>query len=261
MPEGDTVWRTARVLHDALSGRHLVRAELRVPRHATADLTGRTVREVASRGKHLLARIEPDLTLHTHLGMEGSWRVLPAGSRWPSPRAPVRAVLAVDEAIAVGRQLARVDLLRTADENTVVGHLGPDLLGPDWDADLAAQRLRADPDRPIGIAVLDQSALAGIGNIYRAELLFLRGVDPTTPVARVGDVHAMVDLAHRLLLANRERAAQVTTGDPRPDRRHWVYRRSGLPCRRCGTPIRRGELGEPGRERTTYWCPRCQPAG
>ncbi len=259
MPEGDTVWLTARRLRAALAGHPLVRAELRVPRHATDDLADRHVREVVSRGKHLLIRIEPDLTLHTHLGMDGSWRLRPADGRWPGTGEPVRVVLANARVLVVGRKLARVDLVPTGQESTLVGHLGPDLLGPDWDPDEAVRRLAAQPDRPIGEAVLDQANLAGIGNLYRAELLFLRGVHPAAPVSAAGDLDRMVRLAHQLLWINREHPEQATTGSLRRGHQHWVYERTGEPCRRCRTPIRRGELGPSGQERLTWWCPSCQP--
>jgi endonuclease-8 len=260
VPEGDTVWLTARRLHAALAGRTLTAAELRVPQAATADLSGRVVREVVSRGKHLLTRIEPDLTLHTHLGMEGTWRIERSGARWPGVREPVRVILANEAAVAIGRRLARVDLVASADESTIVGHLGPDLLGPDWDADEAVRRLSAEPDRPIGEAVLDQSNLAGIGNLYRTELLFLRGIHPLTPVRESGDLVRMVRLARQLLWTNREHPEQATTGNLRRGQQHWAYGRTGEPCRRCRTPIRRGEVGAAGRERVVFWCPSCQPA-
>ncbi|MGW0227699.1 DNA-formamidopyrimidine glycosylase family protein [Actinopolymorpha singaporensis] len=259
MPEGDTVWLTARRLGVALAGQPLTHADLRVPQHATADLTGRTVTEVVSRGKHLLIRIEPDLTLHTHLGMDGSWRLFPAGTAFPGPREPVRVVLANARAVAVGRSLARVDLVPTDREDTLVGHLGPDLLGPDWDQAEAVRRLAGQPDRTIGEALLDQRNLAGIGNLYRAEVLFLRGVSPTAPVSAAGDLDRMVRLARQLLWVNREHPEQATTGDLRRGRGHWVYGRAGEPCRRCRTRIRQGELGPPGQERVTFWCPHCQP--
>lgn len=259
MPEGDTVWLTARRLRTVLAGQLLVRAELRVPRHATADLTGRRVLDVISRGKHLLTRIEPDLTLHTHLGMDGSYRIHRAGRWWPGTREPVRVVLATEQVVVVGRKLARVDLVSVDEESRLVGHLGPDLLGPDWDPAEAVRRLRREPDRAIGEALLDQSNLAGIGNLYRAEVLFLRGVHPTTPVRAAGDLDRMVRLAHRLLWVNREHPEQATTGIPRRGQEHWVYRRAGEPCRRCGTTIQRDELGPPRQERVTFWCPACQP--
>jgi endonuclease VIII len=182
MPEGDSVFRTAAHLHAALAGRPLTLADFRVPAHATADLTGREVREVVARGKHLLTRMEGDLTLHTHLAMEGRWQVYPAGGRWTGGSEwQVRAVLGNTESTAVGYRLAVVELLRTRDEDTAVGHLGPDLLGPDWDSAEALRRLMLDPRRPVGQALLDQRNLAGIGNVYANELCFLAAVTPWTP--------------------------------------------------------------------------------
>lgn len=258
MPEGDTVWWTARRLHAALAGRRLVAASLRVPQHATADLAGRMVYEVRSRGKHLLTRLEPDLTLHTHLGMDGSWRLRRPDARWPSAREPVRAILQTEGTLAIGRRLARVDLVPTAREDELVGHLGPDLLGPDWDPAEAVRRLSTRPERTIGEALLDQRNLAGIGNLYRSEVLFVRGLHPTVPVGDAGssdDLRALVELAQRMLALNREHPEQATTGDLRPGRRHYVYRRERRPCLRCGTPVRRLELAG----RSAYWCPSCQP--
>ncbi len=262
MPEGDTVFQTATRLRGALAGRVLAHTDFRVPRHATADWSGRTVLAVLSRGKHLLTRVDGDVTLHTHLGMDGAWRIRPASGhggvrRGFSGRDQVRVVLANDAYTALGLRLPVVDLLRTADEDRVVGHLGPDLLGPDWDADEAARRMAAQPARPIGEALLDQRNLAGVGNVYRAELCFLTGISPFTRVDASGDLRAIADLAHRALWANRERIGHVTTGDPRPGRQNWVYGRAGRPCRRCGTPIRRTEAGEP--KRVVFWCPTCQP--
>jgi endonuclease VIII len=256
MPEGDIVWYTARRLRDALAGRPLTGSDFRVPRHATADLSGQTVTEVVSRGKHLLIRTDANLTVHTHLKMEGFWRVTPPG---PPPRDPrVRLLLLNDEFQAAGYRLGVVDLLRTRNEHTVTGHLGPDLLGPDWDADEAVRRLSRQPDRPIGEALLDQRNLAGLGTIYTAEALFLSGVDPWRGVGKVEDLPALVDAGQRLLEANKERLDQVTTGDNRPGRQLWAYGRAGRPCRRCGTVIKRGEQGPPGQERLRFWCPNCQ---
>jgi endonuclease-8 len=258
MPEGDVVWAAARRLHEALAGRVLTRSDFRVPRAATADLTGRTVREVVSRGKHLLTRVEGDLTVHTHLRMDGSWRIRPASD--PVPRDHrVRLVLANAEWQAVGYSLGIVELLRTAQEDRAVGHLGPDLLGPDWDLDEAVRRLRAVPDLPIGEALLDQRLLAGIGNLYKAETLFLRGVDPWRPVGQVPGLEEVVELARRLLDANKERVDQSTTGTRRSGETTWVYGRRI--CRRCGGRIRRADQGRQAQERITFWCPACQPGG
>ncbi|WP_019634001.1 DNA-formamidopyrimidine glycosylase family protein [Actinomadura atramentaria] len=260
MPEGDVVWWTARRLREALAGRRLTRAELRVPRYAAVDLRGREVLGVESRGKHLLIRIEGGVTIHVHLLMEGEFRVGPAGA---APRGHrVRLVLGNTERTAVGTSLGMVDVLKTAEEDRVVGHLGPDLLDPAWGPELAAEavaRLSAGPDRAVGEAVLDQRLLAGIGNVYKSELLFLRGVHPRTPVRDVPDLPGLVDLAHRLLDANKARHGHVTTGDLRRGRTHWVYGRAGQPCRRCGTPVRRADQSSDAGDRVTFWCPRCQP--
>ncbi|MBO0772192.1 MAG: Fpg/Nei family DNA glycosylase [Actinobacteria bacterium] len=257
MPEGDLVWQTAQRLHAALAGRVLTRSDVRVPRYATADLTGRTVREALARGKHLLIRVDGGLTVHTHLRMDGAWRIWPAARRVPGSHR-IRIILANDAWQAVGYQLGIVEILPTTAEARVVGHLGPDLLGPDWDPAEAARRLRAVPDRAVGEALLDQRNLAGIGNLYKAEVLFLRGISPWRPVREVADLDALTGLARRLLAANKERAGQVTTGSPRRGEETWVYGRAGRPCRRCGTRIRRADQGSQPDERVTFWCPRCQ---
>ena len=259
MPEGDTVWNTARVL-DVLAGQVVTRSEFRVPQLATADVTGWTVDESASRGKHLLLGLVRDgnrMTLHSHLRMDGSWKVFGRNRRWTGgPEHHIRAVLQTDAWTAVGYHIHELRFVRTPQEVELVGHLGPDLLGEDWDAAEAVRRLAAKPDREIGEALLDQRNLAGIGNLYKAEILFLRGVWPWTPVARAGDLHAMVRLAYELINANKGRWLQSTTGSLRPGERTYVYGRRGRSCRRCGTPIRRAELSG---ERITYWCPVCQP--
>ncbi len=258
MPEGDTVHRTAHRLHRALSGHELTRTDFRVPQLATTDLAGYRVVESVARGKHLLTRMEGEerWTLHTHLKMEGAWRTYAAGQRWKRPAHQARVVLATADLQAVGFSLGIVELVPTAEEHTVVGHLGPDLLGPDWDEDEALRRLREDPDRPLIEALLDQTRLAGIGNMYAAELCFLSGALPMTPVGQVADLHRLVRRAHLMLEQNVTRATQATTGDLREPL--WVYRRDKAPCRRCGTPIAVEMRGEPGRERASYWCPHCQ---
>jgi endonuclease-8 len=257
MPEGDVVWYTARRLHEALAGRTLTRSDFRVPRLATADLTGDVVTETVSRGKHLLTRTSGGLTVHTHLRMEGAWRVQPATDPIRESHR-IRLILANDDSQAVGYQLGVVELVRTSQEARVTGHLGPDLLGPDWDGAEAVRRLSAEPGRPIGEALLDQRNLAGIGTWFLAEVLFLRGVDPWRAVGSVSDLDALVDLGHRLLEENKNRPGHSSTGDTRPGRDSWVYGRAGRPCRRCGTAIRRGEQGPPGQERLRFWCPNCQ---
>ncbi|MGW0466008.1 Fpg/Nei family DNA glycosylase [Streptomyces sp. NPDC003027] len=257
MPEGDTVWLAARRLHSALAGRVLTRSDLRVPRFATADLTGRTVFDVTPRGKHLLTRLEGDLTLHSHLRMDGSWQVYATGERWRGgPAHQIRAILGNDEHTAVGYRLPVLELIRTAEEPDVVGHLGPDLLGPGWDPVEAVRRLTADPARPLGQALLDQRNLAGIGNVYACELAFLTAVTPWLPVGELppGVPERLVATAHRLLEANKDRPVRRTTPARRPSEGLYVYGRRGRPCLRCGALVRKAELGD----RVTYWCPGCQ---
>ncbi len=258
MPEGDTVWQTARTLGKALEGA-AVTVDFRVPQLATTDLAA-TVTTSASRGKHLLTRFDNGDTLHTHLKMEGSWHLYRPGEHWRRPAHEARVVLTGEDWTAVGFALGVVELVRTDAEDTVVGHLGPDLLGDDWDAAEAVRRLASDPDREIADALLDQRNLAGIGNLYKNELCFLAGHHPRTPVGRVADLDRVVDRAQRMLFVNRERVEQVTTGDLRRGRQHWVYRRDRQPCRRCGSRIRVDQQGPEGQERATYWCPTCQPA-
>lgn len=260
MPEGDTVWQTATRLA-ALAGEVVTVSDFRVPSLATRDLTGREVLGTATRGKHLLTRFEGGVTLHSHLRMEGQWAVHPLGSRWRRPAYQARVVLRTAEHEAVGFDIV-LDLVATDAEEDVVGHLGPDLLDPDWDDERdvaeAVRHLAGDPDAPIGEALLEQRHLAGIGNVYRCELCFVFGLDPRAPVRAVPDLERMVRRARQMLHSNRNRTIRNTTGDTRPGRNTWVYGRRG-PCRRCGTTIRYEHLGPPGRERPTYWCPSCQP--
>lgn len=256
MPEGDTVFRTAHHLAKVLLGATLTEFDLRVPGSATVDLTGMRVHDVVPRGKHILHRIG-DYTLHSHLRMEGSWHVYKRGTTWRRPAFQARAVVGSDTVQTVGFDLAGVQVVPTSREDELVGHLGPDVLGSDWDPAVAAARVAAD-GRAAHVALLDQRNVAGFGNEYAAELLFLRGVLPTTPTAEV-DVPALIDLGVRTIRANRDRADRTFTGVNRPGRTTWVYGRAGRPCRRCGTLIRRGELGaDPTRERITFWCPSCQ---
>ena len=258
MPEGDTVWLAGHNLRRALAGELLVRSDFRVPRYATTDLSGRAIREIVSRGKHLLWRFDGDLTLHTHFLMDGSWHLYRQGQRWRSPGFEARVVLESERWQAVGFRMPVLDLIPTEREEEFVGHLGPDLLGDDWDADEAAARLEARTNMVIGEALLDQTVMAGVGNVYRCELCFLRGLDPWTPVSEVADPRGLVDLAKRLLELNRHSARHVTTGVDRPGGSHWVYGRKGKPCRRCGTPIRGADQPSYGSERIVYWCPSCQ---
>ncbi|UYM04535.1 DNA-formamidopyrimidine glycosylase family protein [Solicola gregarius] len=258
MPEGDAVWRTAKRLNDAFADTALTECDLRVPRYATLDLSGETVSEVVSRGKHLLMRIGIN-TLHSHLKMEGAWQIYARGSRWRRPWHQARAVLSNERWQAVGFSLGALDVVPIEQERSLVGHLGPDLLGADWDPDRAVTNLRADPGRAIGLALLDQTNLAGIGNIYRSEVCFVRGVDPRRATGAVADLGRLVEVASTMLRANLDHAAIVTTGNLRRGQQTWAYGRAGEPCRRCRTTIVRDYLGDgPDTERSIYVCPSCQ---
>lgn len=258
MPEGDTVWKTAQLQHAALAGKVLEKSDFRVPKFATVDLSGETVHEVVARGKHLLHRVG-EFTIHSHLKMEGVWRAYAPGERWTRPEFKARVVLDAVGVQSVGFELGLLELIRTSDEEETVGYLGPDLLGPGWDAALATARLAAAPEVPIYVALLDQRNLAGVGNVYSNEICFLRGLLPTRPVGETPALDKVVDLAERLLQANKQRFTRSTTGDLRPGQTSWVYGRKGRPCRRCGTKLLGGELGRvEGQERVVTWCPRCQ---
>ena len=259
MAEGDTVHATAALLHEALAGQVLTRTDFRVPRAATADLSGQGVREVTARGKHLLIRTDAGLSIHSHLGMDGSWRVYAPGERWRGQAFEVRAVLGTDAAVAVGHRLRTLEVIRTKAEAQVLARLGPDVLGPDWDAAEATRRLAASPEREIGEALIDQAVMAGPGNVYRSEVCFLAGVDPRTPARKIEDPARLVELMATAMEANRGGGRRVTTGDRRPGYELWVYGRRGRPCRRCGTPIRSFEQGEGVSRRIVFACPSCQP--
>ena len=257
MPEGDTVHQSARRLHAALAGQVVTTSDFRVPAYATVDLSGQPIRSVASRGKHLLMRIGDDV-VHSHLKMEGEWRVHRPGERWHRPGWQARVVIETPVAVAVGFDLGLVEVFPAAEEADRLRHLGPDLLGPDWDADEAVRRLAARPEAPIAVALGEQRNLAGLGNVYVNELCFLRGIRPTRPAGEV-DLPPLVDLASRVMRTNRDRISRVTTGIDRRGERLWVYSRGGEPCRRCGTRIEHGRLGRNELElRDTWWCPNCQ---
>ena len=267
MPEGDTVYRAARLLDRALTGQVLTATDFRVPQHATADLSGGTVVE------HRLPRQAPahpdrprrprPWTLHTHLKMEGAWRVLDARPALaaPGPPGPGRPRRPRDT-VAVGFSLGIVELLDRADEDDVVGHLGPDLLGPDWDADEAVRRLLAEPGPPAARGAARPAQPRRHRQHVRRRAVLRRAASTRRPrSAQVPDLRRLVRRAHQMLDLNKERAFQSTTGNLRERERMWVYRRDRSPCRRCGTPIAVEMQGPAGRERASYWCPSCQPPG
>lgn len=262
MPEGDAVWRTAKALHEALAGSEVLGSDLRVPALATKDLSGRRTLEVLPRGKHLLHRLEGGLTLHSHLRMDGSWRIAPVRARASAGRRhTVRALLWTDRQVAVGDRLGMLDLVRTEQEERLVGHLGPDLLDPTFDAGLALANLLRAPGGLVAEALLDQRNLAGIGTIYASEPLFEHGVDPWAAVGDLpaGVLAAVVDTARRRMVHSARIGFTTTTGrggGMRPEA--WVFGRKGQPCRRCGSTISQGTVGQSPRERVLSFCPGCQ---
>lgn len=251
MPEGDAVWRTARRLHDAFAGEVLTDWDARWARWATTDLRGATTLEVVPRGKHLLHRLDSGHTLHTHLRMEGSWSVRPkSGTRPGALRAPdIRLLLGTAETWGIGRRLGLVEIVPTAEEARVVGHLGPDPLGADWSVPQVVAGLRAGSGRPVGAALMDQRLLAGLGTIWASETLYAERVAPLADVGALPDavLSGLGERAARLLRA-------ATTGRPALA----VYGRRGRPCPRCGTPITVLRVGVPPQDRQLFLCPRCQ---
>ena len=272
MPEGDTVLRTANRLDQALSGRPLIHSELRWPTLGGVDLNGRTVLETRAHGKQILTRLAAaenvlrmptapsgPLTLRSHLRMEGRWQIVPPGrEHWPgrSSSPTIRAVLAGSDWTAIGLWLGLLDLIPTADETQLIGHLGPDVLAADFDPDTAVARFA--PQRGIGEALLDQTSVAGIGTMYMAETLFMEGISPWERVEDV-DLAKILRRARTLLQRGVVSATPSTTGNPRRGYENWVHARSGRPCQRCGTIIRVAQVGLPTRERPAFWCPVCQP--
>ena len=283
MPEGDSVLQLSERMQ-WMSGRTITRSDIRVPRFATENLAGRTVTGVWPYGKHLFIDFSGRV-LHTHLKMEGVWSIHTAGTRWRRPGHTARTVLRFapqhkggPEIEVVGHSLGFVRLFDRSDYDQVVGHLGPDILAPDWaDAtsglshrDEALQRILARPERTIGAALLDQRNVAGIGNEYRAEVCFLAGVDPRRPTgegegAEETAAH-LLDLSRKVMWENRMEPRRLFTGDRRPGMGNYVFGRAEKACRRCGTPILKSFLGgvdadgdEGELERVIWWCPVCQP--
>lgn len=259
MPEGDAVRRTCARLQEALAGRTLLAAELRWPGLSTADLTGAVVAGVVPRGKHILIRLDTGWTLHSHLRMEGRWRIEPTRRPVEPTRRPVepvetpawrnpdaRAILVTDRWTAVGLRLGRLDLLPTPEEATLLSHLGPDILDPDFDLAAAVANL-ALSEAPIGSALLDQRNLAGIGTIWASESLFAEKLHPWAAQLSHDELQRLVQRARRLM-----QASLIRPDEPR------VHGRSGRPCPRCGGILRVAQIGPPTRERAMFYCPSCQ---
>ena len=275
MPEGDSIFRAARTLHRAFAGKVVTRFESVLPAltriHEDAPLIGRTMNEVSAAGKHLLMRFSGDLVLRTHMRMNGSWHIYRPGERWQRPAPDMRIVIATADFVAVAFNVpvAKFLTLRALARQPELRRLGPDLLGAGFDPVEAARRIRERAGHEIAEVVLDQRVVAGAGNVYKSEILFLCRINPFTRVAALtdGQVAEVVQTARSLLAANVGNVAtgaivtyvgmRRTTRRADPAERLWVYGRAGLPCRECGTLVTRRAQGPDAR--LTYWCPRCQP--
>jgi endonuclease-8 len=277
MPEGDTIYRSARTLDRALGRRLVTRFESVLPALTRIDqdapIAGRTVERCWSQGKHLLISFSGGLVLRTHMRMHGSWHVYRPGERWRRPRFHMRIVIETDAFVAVAFNVpvAELHTARELAREPILRELGPDLLAPELDVEAVVARLRERASVAMGDALLDQRALAGIGNVYKSEVCFVCRVNPFAPVDRLSDddLRALVQTARRLLQANvapgtgagitTYHPLRRTTGRADGEEHLWVYGRTGRPCRRCRTPIQRKKQGVDAR--STYWCPTCQPDG
>ena len=274
MPEGDTIFRAARTLNRALAGKPVVRFESMFPAltriHEDTPITGRTVESVRAMGKHVLMLFSDSLVLRTHMRMNGSWHIYRPGETWRKRRLDMRIVVATRDFEAVGFNIPIAEFIRGENlaRHDSLRQLGPDLLSEDFDQEEAVGRIRARRDTEIGDVLLTQRVMAGVGNVYKSEVLFACGVNPfvLTGTLSDDDVRRLVGTARMFLRMNVSgKLAAMTTytgfrrttrrADPRE--RLWVYGRARLPCRRCGTPIRVRAQGQDAR--LTYWCPTCQP--
>jgi len=275
VPEGDTIFRAARVLNKALAGSTVTGFETGLARLASANdeatVAGRVIEKVAARGKWLLIHFSGDLILVTHMLMSGSWHIYRTGERWMRPRNQMRVVIrtAQYEAVAFAVPVAEFHTARSLERKTAIPKLGPDLLKGDFYEEEAKARMRARGDEETGNMLLDQKVMAGIGNVYKSEICFVCGVNPFRLVSSLSEreIDCLVDAARRLMSANVTDTSgdgivtytglRRTTGRADSAARVWVYRRKGEECRRCGAIIQMRKQG-PG-ARSTFWCPECQP--
>lgn len=249
MPEGDTIFRTAEKLRGALQGKRVVSARPDRLRR----LAGTTVRDVQPVGKHLMIRFDNGLALHTHMRMRGVWQVYARGQQWSRPEWQLRALLETEDLVAACFAAPVVELVR--DESTKVGHLGPDILGADWDVHVVVKRARSLGSVPVGELLLEQRVTGGIGNVYRCEALWQRKMNPWKRSEDLSDeeLAGLFEAARHAMLANlgggfRRRFPGYGRGA--------VHGRAGRPCPRCGTLIKARAQGE--QARMAYWCPQCQ---
>jgi endonuclease VIII len=274
MPEGDTIFKAARTLHRALAGQTVTRFETVLVHLARVDanspIRSRIVEGVAAAGKHLLMTFSGGLILRTHMRMNGSWHIYRPGERWQLPRGDMRIAIETTDWVAVAFRVHVAELIQESDlaRHRPIASLGPDLLGKTFDADEALRRMRARGTESAADVLLDQRVFAGVGNVYKSEVLFLAGIHPDAQIGTISDdaLQDVIRIARRLLLENvvekpgpsmvTYRGFRRTTGRMRPADRLWVYSRGGKPCRKCGSPIAAHKKGDDAR--VTYWCPSCQ---
>jgi endonuclease-8 len=265
MPEGDTIYRTAATLRPAMEGARIDRAQVRDRQFEPEHLAGATVTSVEARGKHLLMHLGHGGAIHSHMGMTGSWHIYRRGEPWQKPVHFAGLQLDLSQTPVGNLDVIcfspkQLELL-TADQlrrHVHLSNLGPDLLSPAFDVFAAVARFRARNPMPLGEAVMNQTIVSGIGNVYKSDLLFLMGFDPFAPVEKFSD-----DELAALIEKTRQIMGKNLTGAPRQTRfrgdgrRLWAYGRSGEECFKCGAIIQLRRQGEAGR--TTCWCPVCQP--
>ena len=264
MAEGDSIHRLARRLDSRLKNRTVVSSEIRVGQQSSFDLAGMRFDGVQARGKHLLMRLvgnDQKVTIHSHLKMQGRWSTTGPQKRLPSRvQETMRLQLQLDNGETLSAlQMPVLDIIDTRSEAEVVGHLGPDLLDPDFDQEAAIHRVLSNGELPAVQALLDQRLMCGIGNLWAIEILFLRGVYPWRPINTV-ELPPLIELARRMMFYSLDREpGMITTGNKRKGETHWVYGRYNRPCRRCKTPIDFRSGGRGPYDREVWWCPHCQP--
>jgi len=276
MPEGDTIFRAARTLKSALAGKEVTRFETALAqlhqRDVQEPIRGRTVLDASSVGKHLLIDFSGDLTLRTHMRMNGSWHIYRPGEKWQIGRQNMRAIVETADFVAVAFNVPVAEFIRTSElrKHQELRRLGPDLLGENFDRHEAFRRIRERGHQEIAVVILTQRVIAGIGNVFKSEVLFLARINPFTPGHLVTDqeINLILDLGLKYLRLNvadgkgdgivTYSGFRRTTGRSDPGERLWVYGRRNDPCRQCGSPIQYRKQGEDAR--STYWCAVCQPA-
>jgi endonuclease-8 len=260
VPEGDTIFRAASTLHRVLAGHRVVTCESPLAAVTQAAFAGHVVTKVEARGKNLLIVFDDGRVLHTHMRMDGSWHVYRIGERWFKKTEAARVVLTTADMVAVcfSAPVVRVLAASTVERDRHVGELGPDLLGPTFDLDRARANIRAEPGREIGDALMQQRQVAGIGNVYKSETLFICRVDPFVKVSALDDatLDRLLLEARKLLQRNVRNAGPRTTRAALAGPRCWVYLRAREACLVCRGPVEMRRQGAPAR--STYFCARCQ---